>query len=101
MRSICSLVCALAALMPGTAPLGRGVRALGGAGFLQRLDLLLGVPGLREQLLRVLTECGGWQLDARRGPRELDREAELLDLPHLGLLIAHHHLALAHQFGLE
>ena len=49
----------------------------------------------------MLAERRRRQLDARRGPRELDREAELLDLAHLGLLVADHHLALAHQLGLE
>src|SRR5207237_7524388 len=68
---------------------------------LELRDLRLGVPGLAENLGGVLTEARRRSLDGRGGLRELDREAELLDLADLGLLVGDDHLPLADQLRLE
>src|SRR2546422_669513 len=74
-----------------------GIRALRGARFLQRLDLLGRVAGLCEHLSRVLAQRGRRPVDARGRAGELDRESELPDRSELGLLIADGHLALADE----
>src|SRR4051812_33974737 len=77
----------------------RGVRSLRSSGLLQRLDLLSRVAALRQDLGRMLAEGRSRALDACRSAGELDREAKLLDLAHLGLLVGDHHLPLPDELG--
>src|SRR5215207_3168604 len=71
------------------------------AGLLERLDLFGRIARLGEHLHGVLAERGGGTIDPGRGPRQLDREAELCHLAELRLLVGDGHLALPDELGLQ